>query len=257
MKRAISIFILMSLYYNFSLADEKIKSILKNHSDSFLSAKKIFYITRLTTPKNATKRHIKLQRDGLNSDKRVKLHLEHRGFKVTMADQYDSMEKAKGHDLIILSSVVQSREMSNTLFKNSKIPLLTWENDLFDSLRLTGRKKGIHYGEKNKEHYIRIINAPHPLSAGLSAGKTYVYPRDVMMGWGVPSRAAIVIATLPGELDKAVIFAYEKGSTMDYDFLAPARRVALFLDNYTFEKLTPTGLKLFDAAVDWSISKPK
>jgi hypothetical protein len=88
----------------------------------------------------------------------------------------------------------------------------------------------------------------------VAAGKTYVYPHDVMMGWGVPARAASVIATLPGEPDKAVVFGYEKGATMDYDFIAPARRVALFLDNETFAQLSPDGLALFDAAVRWSVA---
>ncbi len=142
--------------------------------------------------------------------------------------------------------------MADTAYRDLKVPLVTWENDLFDSLRLTGRQKSVQYGEVEKEHYIRIINAPHPLAAGLPPGKTYVYQRDVSMGWGTPARAAIVIATLPGDLDKAVVFGYEKGATMDYDFVAPARRVALFLDNQTFEQLSPVGLKLLDAAIFWA-----
>jgi hypothetical protein len=41
----------------------------------------------------------------------------------------------------------------------------------------------------------------------------------------------------PGEQTHAVVFAYEKRATMDYDFIAPARRVALFLCNRSFEKM--------------------
>jgi hypothetical protein len=40
---------------------------------------------------------------------------------------------------------------------------------------------------------------------------------------------------------------------MDYESLAPARRVMFFLDNETFPNLSPAGLKLFDAAVDWAL----
>lgn len=217
---------------------------------------KILYVTRLNLPANASERNQELQRKGLASDTKVRTHLEAMGYAVSFADQSAPPANAEQYDLLILSSVVQSRELADTAYKDVRVPMLTWENDLFDSLRLTGRKKGEVYGEVEKEHYIRIVNQSHALAAGLPAGKTYVYPRDTSMGWGTPARSAIVIATLPGDLDKAVIFGYEKGATMDYDFIAPARRVALFLDNYSFEQLTPIGLRLFDAAVLWALAKP-
>jgi len=219
-----------------------------------LAGKRVFYVTRLNEVPGATERHRQIQQQGLAADRRVAAHLESMGLKVTFVDQTVSPSKAAGFDLVVLSSVVQSREMADTGFKDVPVPLLTWENDLMDSLRLTGRRKGVDYGEVEKEHYIRVINAPHPLAGGVPAGKTYVYPRDVMMGWGVPARAANVIATLPGDPDKAVVFGYEKGATMDYDFVAPARRAALFLDNDTFSQLSPDGVKLFDASVEWVVS---
>lgn len=70
------------------------------------------------------------------------------------------------------------------------------------------------------------------------------------MSWGRPGCGAIAIATVYGQPDKAAIFAYEKGATMDYAALAPARRVMFFLDNDTFVNLSPAGVALFDAAVD-------
>lgn len=59
-------------------------------------------------------------------------------------------------------------------------------------------------------------------------------------------------ATLYGQPEKAAIFAYEKVTTMDYESLAPARRVMIFLDNDSFGNLSPAGVSLFDAAVDWA-----
>lgn len=217
-------------------------------------SKNILYITRLNVSDNLSSEQIEIRDNGLKSDQMVKSHLEKLGYKVTFSDQNDdNIVRSEHYDLVILSSVVQSRGMADTPLKNIKTPLLTWENDLFDSLRFTGKRKGEDYGEVSKEHYIRIINASHPMANGIVAGKTFVYPRDTSMGWGVPARAAIVIATLPGDMNKAVVFGYEKGATMDYDFIAPARRVALFLDNTTFSYLSPNGLKLFDASVAWAI----
>ncbi|SAL30320.1 hypothetical protein AWB64_02667 [Caballeronia sordidicola] len=205
--------------------------------------KKVLYVTRLK------------HRDREEDDK-VRAHLEERGMIVTMVDQTSPASAAAGQDLVVISSVVSARDMVGTSFRDVPLPLLTWESDLFDSLRFTGQKKGEDFGTLEKEHYINVVNAPSPLAGGVPAGKRWVYPRDGEMGWGKPAPGATVIATVPGEPDEAVLFAYEKGATMDYDFIAPARRVAVFLGNRTFEKLSADGTTLFDAALDWAVSAP-
>lgn len=189
-------------------------------------------------------------------DEQIKKHLDSLGYKVTFADQSEPVSKSKGHDLIIISSTVGSQDFEGK-YRDVQIPLLTWENDILDDMRYTGRRKGVDFGEVEKEHYIWIVNAPHPLAAGLPAGINSVYRKDQPMGWGKPGLGASIIATMPGQPDKAIIFGYEKGATMDYDFIAPARRVMLFLDNTTFPLLKENGVKLFDAAVKWAISKPE
>lgn len=205
--------------------------------------KKVLYVTRLA------------HRDREEDDK-VRAHLEKRGMIVTMVDQSSPVSVAQGEDLVIISSVVSARDMVGTAFRDVPLPLLTWESDLFDSLRFTGQKKGEDFGTLEKEHYINVVNAPSLLAGGIPAGKRWVYPRDDEMGWGKPAPGASVIATVPGEPTKAVLFAYEKGATMDYDFIAPARRVAVFLGNRSFEKLSADGATLFDAALDWAVSPP-
>jgi hypothetical protein len=205
--------------------------------------KHVLYVTRLA------------HKDREEDDK-VRAHLESRGMDVTMVDEKASVAEAKGADLVIISSVVSARDMVGTQFRDVKVPLLTWESDLFDSLRLTGQKKGEDFGELAKEHYINVVNAPSPLAGGLAAGKRWVYPRDGDMGWGKPAPGATVVATVPGEPSHAVVFGYEKGATMDYDFIAPARRIALFLGNRSFENLSHDGLALFDAATDWALTAP-
>ncbi len=44
---------------------------------------------------------------------------------------------------------------------------------------------------------------------------------------------------------------------MDYESLAPARRVMFFLANDAFINLSKPGLMLFDAAVDWAVASPQ
>lgn len=186
------------------------------------------------------------------SDRAVKAHLETRGYRVTIGSQYDPASAARGYDLVILSSNIRSRDLLGA-YRDAAVPVLTWESDLLDDMAMTGRKLGRDFGKDAAEHFVWLVNAPHPLAGGLPAGINTVYAKDAPMNWGKPGLGASIIATVPGEPDHAVIFGYETGATMDYDAIAPARRTMVFLDNETFGNLTPTGLTLFDAAVDWTI----
>jgi hypothetical protein len=75
--------------------------------------------------------------------------------------------------------------------------------------------------------------------------------------WGKPSLGAINIAVIEGYSDRRLVFAYEKGASMAGDFLAPARRVAYFVNMEDFKELQPAGLALLDAAVLWAVTPPK
>lgn len=191
-------------------------------------------------------------------DEKVKSRLDSLGYVTTFADESEPATHAEGFDLVIISSTVSSQRFAGK-YADSKVPVMMWENDIQDDMRYTGRYKGVDFGEvggdEKGEHYIWIVNAPHPLAAGLKAGTNVVYHKDQPMGWGKPGLGASIIATLPGQPNRAIIYGYEKGATMDYDFLAPARRVMFFLDNTTFPLLTADGLALFDAAVAWAIGR--
>ncbi|HWT97399.1 MAG TPA: hypothetical protein VN229_07270 [Terriglobales bacterium] len=189
------------------------------------------------------------------TDDKIRDHLQGLGLAVTEIDQATPTKQACSYDLVVLSSSVRSRDLGGA-YRDVTVPLLTWENDLLDDLRFTGRKKDADFGLVEKEHYLWMVNAPHPLSAGQPAGNLVAYQKDAPMGWGRPGLGASIIATIPGEPDKATVFGYERGATMDYDFLAPARRIFVFLDNDTFGNLTPAGLSLFDAAVRWGLADP-
>lgn len=185
-------------------------------------------------------------------DQKVREHLAGRGFAVTLANQDADPAAAKGFDLVVLSSTVAAKDLAAG-WRQSPVPLLLWENDALDDLAMTGKRHDVDFGEAAKERYVWIVNAPHPMAAGLPAGVTNVYVKQAGMSWGKPGLGAATIATLYGEPEKAAIFGYEKGATMDYESLAPARRVMFFLDNDTFANLSPAGLALFDAAIDWAV----
>ncbi|WP_407945691.1 hypothetical protein [Paraburkholderia elongata] len=195
---------------------------------------------------------VQLNGPNLAVDQKIAAHLDARGYSVSMLEQAQPPEAVGDADLVIISSTVSSKQVVGGWRYLAK-PLLTWENDLLDDFAMTGKRHDVDFGEAEKKRYLWLVNAPHPIAAGLPAGVTNVYVKQAGMSWGKPGLGATIIATLYGQPEKAAIFSYEKGATMDYESLAPARRVMFFLNNDTFGNLSPAGNSLFDAAVDWTM----
>lgn len=191
------------------------------------------------------------------ADRQTQEHLAQLGFTVTFADQAEPVTVAQGKDVIVISSGVSAHVVEGK-YKLVPVPVVTWEAYILPHLGMTGKKEDADFGTRDgKLRYLWMVNAPHPLAAGLPAGLLNVVRKGGPMNWGRPGPGAIVIATLPGELEKSPLFAYEKGATMDGENLAPARRVMIFLDNVAFPGLNDAGLKLFDAAVLWAADQPQ
>ncbi|HKR42589.1 MAG TPA: hypothetical protein VJU59_23440, partial [Paraburkholderia sp.] len=163
-------------------------------------------------------------------------------------------ELARDASLIVISSTVSSKDVLPG-WRTLPVPLVTWENDLLDDLAMSGKRHDVDFGETEKERYLWLVNAPHPIAAGLPAGVVNVYGKQATMSWGKPGLGASIIASVYGQPDKAAIFAYELGATMDYETLAPARRVMFFMSNDSFTNLSQSGQQLFDAAIDWAIKR--
>lgn len=184
-------------------------------------------------------------------DEKVRAHLAEKGYAVRFENQDADPGTARGAALVIVSSTVSSKDVKPG-WRQLAVPLLSWENDILDDLAMTGKRHDVDFGEAEKERYLWIVNAPQPMAAGLPAGVANVYVKQAGMSWGKPGLGATTIATIYGQPEKAAIFGYEKGATMDYEAIAPARRVMMFLGNDTFANLSPVGLRLFDAAVEWA-----
>ena len=190
------------------------------------------------------------------NDHKLVAYLTSLGFTVTTTDEYSPVALAADQDLIVISESVSAVEIG-TKYRDTPVPLVTFENDLVGDLGMSDDKAGRDWDTEAGPRFVRIVNAPHPLAAGLAAGNQNVLAKDTFkMSWGRPllGSGAIVIATVRGEPEKAAIFAFEKGATMANDRLAPARRVMFFLDSDTFEQLRPEGLALLRATLLWAIN---
>ena len=188
-----------------------------------------------------------------SADLAIKDHLQAQGYQVQILDQTQDPKQIKNTDLIILSSTVGAKNLKSG-WRNLNIPLMTWESDYIDDLAMTGKKSGVDFGEVDKSRYLWLVNAPHPLSAQLEAGTLNAYQKQSQMNWGKPGLGATIIATVYGEPEKVAIWGYEKGATMDYETLAPAKRLMFFLHNDTFTLLSNDGLKLFDSSIKWLLN---
>lgn len=217
----------------------------------------MFYTNSIVYAKSSSS-HITLisQINGASyqTDLAIQKHLEQQGYQVQILDQTQEPSQIKNTNLIIMSSTVGSKNLKSG-WRQLNIPLMTWESDYIDDLAMTGKKSGTDFGDIDKQRYLWLVNAPHPLSGKLPAGTANVYKTQAMMDWGKPGLGATIIATIYGEPEKAAIWGYEKGATMDYESIAPEKRLMFFLHNDTFTNLSEDGLKLFNAAIDWMLEK--
>ncbi len=184
-------------------------------------------------------------------DATAKERLENLGYTVTVkeataAATVDSNDKS----LVIVSSTSLSADVG-TKFRNIGVPVVTWEQALFDDLGMTGSAT-VDHGTIANQTQLSILDTSHQLAAALSGVQT-VTTAPVTFTWGVPNANAVSIAAVPGE-NKIVIFGYDKDAPM-LGLNAPARRVGLYLEDTSAANLNQNGKALFDAAIRWAAGR--
>jgi hypothetical protein len=183
------------------------------------------------------------------ADAAVSTRLAALGFTVTTkAAPAATSADAGGKSLVVISSTVTSGDVS-TKFRDVAVPVVTWENAIYDDLHMTGTVAGSDYGTAANQSSLTLANDKHALAGGRSGAVTV--SAAAPLTWGKPTAGAVNIAPLPGDSSKSVLFAYEQGATM-VGMSAPARRAGLFLGDATAASFTGAGWSLFDAAIHWA-----
>ncbi len=179
-------------------------------------------------------------------DQRVKSRLEQKlGFAITLFsdEEATSPQSANPFDLVLVSSTVDPRELGNDL-EAARVPLMTWNPFMYGKLRLTSGELNSGFGFTQEGYSkVTISNPTHPMAAAAGVS-TALYSITQSLPFGDPTAEAIVIAkagTLP------ILFGYEPSISM------PSRRVAFPLRDQFMHLLTDQGLKMFDAAVLWTL----
>jgi hypothetical protein len=163
-------------------------------------------------------------------------------------------QRAEGKRLVILSC-----SMASTNFKASfaevRAPIIVLEHFLLDDLGMTADKGG--HGFQQNLTSITLSASDPTLTGGLPPGEVTVYSRVGEMFWGVPGPGAIKVATVKGNPERALYFAYPAGAMMA-SRSAPGKRLHFFFAVHapppvTALYLNDAGLKLLGGAIDWSL----
>lgn len=175
----------------------------------------------------------------------IRSYLQTNGYNVqTVEDNNYNLDEALCKSLVVISSSVNPA-LIDTGFANLPGALVVLHGGLFSKLKLAAQgATGISSGLQN----IDIVNAGHPLAAGFPAGSLNIFQSNQNITWANLSATAVKVATIPGESDKAVLFAYNPNSALPGGGTARNTRVGLFAEN----NLNTNGLQLLQKALCWS-----
>lgn len=204
--------------------------------------------------KDAGNKVLFVGKDGGGDAVTIKRLKELHGLDVTVViDKELTVDHAKGQSLIYVSESVNSNKIQDK-FVNVPVPVIYAEPQ---STSDTGMTETEGYGAltgANAAKTIQIKDSQHKLAAGLK-DKVDVYQDNGKMGYAIPGKEAIVVATVPNEDQKSTIFAYEKGAKNAKGNPVAAREVYFYMFNGEEINQTEAGWKLFDAAVKWALGK--
>ena len=166
---------------------------------------------------------------------------------------------ANGQNAIFISSTVASADVANK-FAGAAIGVFNWEQAIQQQSRMNLLTE---VAERNNDGAFTQLTitaggAGSPLAAGLAAGTysvtnaagTIGYGNSAGFGTGA-SGIAVRGDGLAAEAARFGIYGYETGSLRPDNTPSPSRRVNFFLNDTSFDSLTPTGLQLFDAGAKY------
>ena len=166
---------------------------------------------------------------------------------VAQADANDDV--VVGAHLLLISATVSSGTIATNMpgLAGYEIPIVDWEPALYDVLGFSAGDGG-EFGATE----IEIVDATHPLAAGLPDGLVTITTVSKQVSFGRPEGAVNIIGVNTADPTQVVLFGYETGAAMAVGN-APARRVGTFLLNDVADSITDEGAALFDSSVVWAM----
>lgn len=186
------------------------------------------------------------------SDGILRDRLQSKGYDVqVVSSSLDDVSMASGRDLVLVSSTIPSGNVLAT-YKDVPVPVILWEQAIQDDMAMTTVTGTADRGNTGGQTAMDIVNATHPMAAGLSTGVVSVATAGNDIAWGQPNANAQVVARVVGSAANACIYGYEKGALLTDDTPAAERRVVFGMSDNFAAAMNATGFRLFDAAVNWA-----
>ncbi len=192
-------------------------------------------------------------------DTAVVAHLAARGVKVNVIgthedSPYDPVLVASSHDLLLISSSIRELDTA-ARYAQTTTPLIFWEPQLLAAERVPLSPWG---GTRPEQTDIRIVDADHPITAGLRVDQRLQAVRwpDTFSVAYPPSGPGVQVLARYLTGDDAAIMVAETGAELAHGQRAHARTVFWFGHDSTFHRSTGEAVRLFDRAVDWALGLP-
>jgi hypothetical protein len=187
------------------------------------------------------------------SDVQLEVALSRLGYAITLKlDIESATADATGKDVVIISGSTWPDDVS-TKFRDVPVPVVVFDEAMFPTMKMTGTRKDVDFGIVDGHRSLDILDPNHPLAGGLK-DTVDVAAAIILISWGVPSPAAVRVASLPGDPSGITTFGYEENAMM-VGMRAPRRRVGSFVRYARNTTYTEAGLTLFEAAVLWATGR--
>ena len=179
------------------------------------------------------------------SDQLIINQLREIGYTVLLYDD-DSPRAAldEQHNAILISSSTLSSKLGRR-FQNAPQPILVWEVAQLPALGMTGGRIGIDFGTAPLARNVELPEGSPLADSNHPPGLIQVNNRPSPFVFGKPGVEAEILADIPGQSDKAAIFAYAPNTTLANGRNAPGKRVGWFEQANTASNRTPAGQDLF------------
>ncbi|RJP32919.1 MAG: hypothetical protein C4527_05265 [Candidatus Omnitrophota bacterium] len=171
-------------------------------------------------------------------------------FDDTNAAGYEMPADLSGCDATYVSESVGSGNFANRLYhETTEKPIVIGEILAADDILYqpnvgTGGADGIA---------LDIVDNQHPITQGFPLGVVQVWPNSLQMGYlDNPPAGVHVLATEPGNPNRALLWVVEKGATVNGQ-LVPGMRIGAWIQLNGFSALNADGLRLMNQVFSYAL----
>ena len=167
---------------------------------------------------------------------------------------HDPALVAASHDLLLISSSIRLLDRA-VRYTQTTTPVIFWAPLLLEASRVPLSPWG---GTRSEQTDIRIADADHPITTGLSTDQPLRVVRqpDTFSVAYPPSGPGVQVLARHLTGDDAALMVAEAGAELANGQPAAARTVFWFGHDDTFHRSTANAMRLFDRAVDWALGLP-